>query len=112
SALLYRFLVDDLGVDESLIEVLHHDSKAHGITEQIKEQMYEKAIDILLVPDAGSNDREEHFTLNEKGEDILIIDYHQYDFLLEPHERSITINNHNPDSKINKNLTDIGVVYT
>src|SRR5699024_12099700 len=36
SALLYRFLVDDLGVDESLIKVLHHDSKAHGITEHIQ----------------------------------------------------------------------------
>src|SRR5699024_11529485 len=73
--------------------------------------MYEKAIDILLVPDAGSNDREAHLTLNEKGVDILILDHHQYDFLLEPHERTIIINNQNPDSKLNKNLTGVGVVY-
>lgn len=111
SALLYRFLVDDLGVDESLIKVLHHNSKAHGITQHIQEQMYKKAIDILLVPDAGSNDREAHFTLNEKGVDILILDHHQYDFLLEPHERTIIINNQNPDTKLNKNLTGVGVVY-
>lgn len=91
--------------------MLHHNSKAHGITKHIQEQVKNEVINILLVPDAGSNDREAHFTLNERGVDILILDHHQYDFLLEPHERTIIINNQNPDTKLNENLTGVGVVY-
>ena len=78
--------------------------KKHGIiTENIP-----KDIDLLIVPDAGSNDVKECKELSEKHDiDILIVDHH---IIERENQYAIVINNQ--DGKYpNKTLSGSGVVY-
>ncbi|WP_252241536.1 DHH family phosphoesterase [Clostridium sp. ZBS18] len=78
--------------------------KKHGIiTENIP-----KEIDLLIVPDAGSNDVKECKELSEKHDiDILIVDHH---IIERENQYAIVINNQD-GAYPNKTLSGSGVVY-
>ena len=42
-----------------------------------------KDVKLVIIPDAGSNDYEQHKALKEKGIDVLIIDHHEADKISE-----------------------------
>ena len=42
------------------VKYLIHNTKAHGLTPEIMEQVMEINPDLLIIPDAGSNDYEQH----------------------------------------------------
>lgn len=52
-----------------------HPGKEHGI---ILEELPED-LDLLIVPDAGSSDKEQHIKLLNNGIKIIILDHHEYD---------------------------------
>lgn len=54
------------------IQWMMHEGKQHGIElDKIPQD-----IDLLLVPDAGSNQIEEHKILTSQGIDVLVLDHH------------------------------------
>ena len=63
--------------------------------------------DLILIPDAGSNDYEAHAALKNKNIDTIILDHHLADKISDD---AIVINNQLSDYP-NKELSGVGVVY-
>ncbi|MBM6849449.1 DHH family phosphoesterase, partial [Bacillus licheniformis] len=76
----------------------------HGI---ILETIPE-GVDLVLIPDAGSNQFEEHFVLRQKGIDVIVIDHHECD---EESRNAIVVNNQLSPKYKNKALTGAGMAY-
>lgn len=51
-----------------------HNGKEHGLSDCID---YALTFDMVILPDAGSNDYEEHQKLRDKDIDVLILDHHE-----------------------------------
>lgn len=99
------------------IEIIFHDQKSHGFSGEV-EKIIESGIDLLIVPDAGSNDFEEQTILLEKGIKLLILDHHEIDEqnkILEMYEKYdgkyVLVNNQlDFNLETNKNLVGAGMV--
>lgn len=85
--------------------ILHTKAKAHGLSDDVSIQ---EDIQLLIVPDAGTNDIEQCKALSENGMDILILDHHENE---EENPYAIIVNNQMSDNYSNKNLCGAGVVY-
>lgn len=68
----------------------------------------EKKYDLIILPDAGSNDVEEHKILSEMGYDIICLDHH---LISQKSENAIIVNNQSSEKYGNKALSGVGVVY-
>lgn len=79
------------------------DGKQHGII----LDTIPKDVSLVIIPDAGSNQLEEHKALKEQGIDVLVIDHHEVD---EISNNAIIINNQ-IGKYPNKTLSGVGVVY-
>lgn len=64
---------------DSDITYFLHDTKAHGLTEKAMEQIAKTEINLLIIPDAASNDNDSISRVYYMGVDILIIDHHEVD---------------------------------
>lgn len=84
-----------------------HEGKAHGLTDAIMKQVKDSDIDLLIIPDAGSNDVEQMKELDELGIDILVLDHHEVDKFSEV---GVIVNNQLCENT-NKHLVGAGVVY-
>lgn len=71
---LHRFL------EYKNIEMFFHDnSKEHGLQEDIIRKVVDSNVSLLIVPDAGSEDYQQHEYLNKRNIDVLILDHHNFD---------------------------------
>lgn len=87
-----------------------HEGKAHGLEEHIEQILNDnKNYDLIIVPDAGSNDIVYHDKLNEINTPCLVIDHHIAD--LKFSDNAVIINNQTSPNYKNKDLTGAGVVY-
>lgn len=82
-----------------------HTGKQHGLTEDIE---IPEDTQLLIIPDAGTNDTEQCKALKEKGIDIIILDHHIQD-VLNPY--AVIVNNQCSDNYENKELCGAGIVY-
>lgn len=73
---------------EANVNILLHKEKRHGLYEDIMERVLNLKPDLLIIPDAGSNDKEEIKKLHENGIDVLVIDHHEG----EDHEYGVIVN--------------------
>lgn len=81
-----------------------HAGKEHGvIIDQVPED-----VSLVVIPDAGSNQYEEHRILKERGIDVLVLDHHECE---QESEDAIVINNQLSYNYPNKNLSGVGVAY-
>lgn len=83
-----------------------HTGKAHGLEEHW-EVIRDENFDLVIVPDAGSNDSQYAAELNCN---VLVIDHH----LVESNvfsDKMVIINNQLSDKYKNKNLSGAGMVY-
>jgi single-stranded-DNA-specific exonuclease len=81
-----------------------HEGKEHGvILETIPDD-----VDLVIIPDAGSNQYEEHKVLTEKGIDVIVLDHHEAD---KESEYAVVVNNQLSPEYENKTLTGAGIVY-
>lgn len=111
ASMMYNFLKNDLKV-KNLVFVYFHSDKKHGITENVQKWVLHNEINLLIIPDAGSNDYEAQEDLNFLNTDVLILDHHN----ITPHKReyisnyeTVIINNQQGWVK-NKDLSGTGVV--
>lgn len=81
-----------------------HTGKQHGIK---LDRLKDYEFDLLIVPDAGTNDVDESKALCEKGIDVLIIDHHD----IERENPYATIINCKDGQYPNPTLSGCGMVY-
>lgn len=82
-----------------------HPGKEHGIVlEDIKDD-----IDLVFVPDAGSNNYDEQEALINKGKTVIILDHHEVDNYRDT--GAILVNNQFSPNFSNKNMSGAGIVY-
>jgi len=107
AAILINYLYDLFPsfVDNHLKYYLHED-KTHGLSDCM-DYIEMNNFELIIIPDASSNDYEYHKQLREDGRDIIILDHHE-----APHvsEDAIVINNQLSDYP-NKQLSGAGVVW-
>lgn len=81
-----------------------HSGKEHGIIiGNIPED-----VKLVIIPDAGSNQYNEHAYLKAKGIDVIVLDHHLTD---KESENAIVVNNHLSPDYPNKNISGAGIVY-
>lgn len=81
-----------------------HEGKQHGvILDTIPND-----VGLVIIPDAGSNQYEEHQALNEKGVDVIVLDHHEAD---KESEYAIVVNNQLSPEFDNKTLVGAAIVY-
>lgn len=105
SAIMYLYL-KFLSVDTLLV---FHEGKEHGLEdEKAYNELLEIKPNLLIIPDASSNESNLHNQLIEHM-DIIVLDHHLADNYKE--SKAIIINNQISDNFTNKNLSGVGVVY-
>ena len=103
-SMVYRFIKHenkDINVTYSL-----HTKKQHGLSDDI---IIPDDCQLLIIPDAGSNDIEQCEELSKKGVEIIILDHHICDRDM-PKNAAIVVNNQIGDYP-NKNFCGAGIVY-
>ena len=108
SAILINYLHD---INPSFVEEhIHwfmHDSKQHGLADAM-DFIENINPSLVIVPDAGSNDKEQMQKLYKDERQIIILDHHEIEG--EPFEHCYLINSQSPEYP-NKFLSGAGVVY-
>ena len=107
SAILINYLYD-LSPDYTRENVFwfFHEGKQHGL-EDAMDWIHDKDPDLVIIPDAGSNDLEEIQSLFEDGIETIILDHHD---LEGERPRALLINSQLQPYQ-NKELSGAGVVY-
>ena len=94
------------------IDILIDEGKTHGLTDNLMEQIIGN-YNLVIIPDAGSNDIKQHQTLLVNEVDFIVLDHHEVlDSSIEylnTSNKGIVINNQLLD--INKNYTGVGMTY-
>lgn len=105
AAMLYDYLNSlNKGV---YLNYIVHDGKAHGLTKEVMEEIFEIEPNLVICPDSSSNDVEQIELLENKGIKVLVLDHHHVDNFTD---KGTIINNQLCDST-NKNFVGAGVVY-
>ena len=94
------------------IGVLMDEGKTHGLTDNIMDDIIGN-YDLVIIPDAGSNDIEQHQRLLDNNVDFIVLDHHEVLPESVKHlnttENGVVVNNQLLD--MNKNYTGVGMVY-
>ena len=90
--------------EESNVEFIHHEGKRHGLYNEIIDRIKNLNIDLLIIPDAASNQLEELRIVKDLGIDILVIDHHEAKYA----DDLLIVNNQYND--INKGLSGAAMV--
>lgn len=85
--------------------ILHTRAKTHGLSDDV---VIPDSIELLIIPDAGTNDTEQCKTLVESGINILILDHHESE---ESNTYAVIVNNQMSNNYPNKSLCGAGIVY-
>lgn len=104
AAMMYRYL-KQLDVEATLISSPHKNHGLQGMTEEILNT----GIDLLIIPDAGSNDSElQNELIHQYDIDIIIIDHHDIeDKNTAKHSDAVIINSQL--NNMNHNFTGAGM---
>lgn len=88
-----------------------HAGKGHGLVqskeEDIVQQVIDSGVNLLIIPDAGSNDDAQCRELVAKNIDVLILDHHE---ITTPNPYAIIINHHLGEG-LNTALSGCGVTF-
>lgn len=98
AAIVYKFLNSDN------CQTFFHTGKQHGLKDTV-DRILEANLDLLFIPDAGSNDVNECKRLQESGVDIIILDHH----LIEEENPYACVVNNQVEGVENKALSGAGV---
>ena len=102
AAMVYSY-TQSLNPNCKLTYILH-DGKGHGLTDEIT---IPDDVDLLIIPDGGTNDVKQCSDIRDKGIDIIILDHHEAE-VENPY--AIIVNNQ-CCNYANKNLCGAGIVY-
>ena len=99
TVMLYQYL---RALKEDLdISILIHTSKQRGLDdEDIMNRIREEKPNLVIIPDAGTNNKIQAKELCDLGIGLLVIDHHD---IATPIEHGTLINNQDPKSNVSKN---------
>lgn len=103
--LMYKY-IKSLCESYPVYVIVHKKNKAHGL--EAWDFDLPERIKLLIVPDAGSNDIQEHIKLKEMGIDCICLDHHQItaDVSASP---AIIVNNQDGDYYSNKDCSGVSI---
>ena len=104
AALLYNYL--RANHPNARIDYQVHDQKRHGL--DMVDSIYQNKYDLVIVPDAGSNEYEKHKELKDLNIDCLILDHHDAPY---ESEFALVVNNQLSEDYENKELSGVGIVW-
>ena len=85
-----------------------HPSKEHGFDiDRFVENKLQNYVNLVIIPDAGSNEYDKHAKLRDMGIPMLILDHHHAE---KKTEDAVIVNNQLSDYP-NKELSGVGVTY-
>lgn len=91
------------------LEYTIHSGKAHGLTPENISKIKSGNYNLVIIPDASSEEHEQHLVLKNMGLDIIVLDHHPTDRGYSP--GALVINNQLSNKIKNKAMTGVGVVY-
>lgn len=104
AALLYNYL--RANYPNARIDYQVHDQKRHGL--DMVDGIYQNKYDLIIVPDAGSNEYEKHKILKDLNIDCLVLDHHDAPY---ESEFALVVNNQLSERYENKDLSGVGIVW-
>ena len=104
AALLYNYL--RANYPNARIDYQVHDQKRHGL--DMVDSIYQNKYDLIIVPDAGSNEYEKHKILKDLNIDCLVLDHHDAPY---ESEFALVVNNQLSKRYENKDLSGVGIVW-
>ena len=108
AALLINYLHDLApAYTENHVHWYIHEGKQHGL-QDCMDWIEDMSANLVIIPDAGSNDWNELQKLHEQGRDVIILDHHEIEG--EAYPNCILINSQLPQYP-NKELSGVGVVW-
>ena len=91
--------------------IIHQNNKVHGLSKMNNGDItIPKDTELLIIPDAGTNDTAQCNQLIDSGVDVIILDHHEMEEVGK-NNRAIIVNNQTSDNYTNKNFSGAGVVY-
>lgn len=105
AAMLYKYLTN-MNMNAEITYIVH-ETKAHGLTDNVMDEIEEIRPNLIICPDSSSNDVERIEKLEASGINVLVLDHHQ---VTNHTDKGVIINNQ-LCSKANKNFVGVGVVY-
>ena len=112
AAIIYDYVVTYAGFDNKPI-MFFHNAKQHGLRvgpdENMIEQVKEANLDLLIIPDAGSNDADEINELLATGMAVIVLDHHEIETL--PSGERCAVVNPNLSDTCNHAISGTGVAY-
>lgn len=103
----YLTLVDEKWAKEH-VKWIQHKGKQHGLKDLVDVILEDfDGLSSVFVPDAGSNDREEHERLRQNGINVCVLDHHEID---RDSDYAIVVNVQLSNYP-NKSLTGAGVAW-
>jgi len=104
AALLYNYL--RANYPNARMDYQVHDQKRHGL--DMIDSIYQNKYDLIIVPDAGSNEYEKHKELKDLNIDCLVLDHHDAPY---ESEFALVVNNQLSERYENKDLSGVGIVW-
>ena len=119
AALMIQYINDNF--PSISVDYIIHDNKEHGLDNKSMLEIEHKKPDLLIIPDAGSNDLRQLKTLKSAGIDVIVLDHHDESekftrlksiYKLENLNDFAVIVNNQMSSKVkDKSMTGVGIVY-
>lgn len=104
ASLLYNYITSNF--PKADIDYQVHAEKAHGL--EITDDILINKYDLIIVPDAGSNEYEIHKQMKDLNIDVLVLDHHDCD---KESEDALVVNNQLSPNYKNKALSGVGIVW-
>lgn len=114
SAIIYLYLTKQLKVPPDNITMFFHEGKSHGLSvnqdENIVQQVIDSGVNLLIIPDASSNDADGANELYRYGINTLVLDHHNVDTEALERSKAIVVNPHLGQG-LNTALSGAGVTH-
>lgn len=119
AALMIQYINDNF--PSISVDYIIHDNKEHGLDNKSMLEIEQKKPDLLIIPDAGSNDLRQLKTLKSAGIDVIVLDHHDesekvtrlksiYKFE-NLNDFAVIVNNQMSSKVKDKSMTGVGIVY-
>lgn len=109
SAIIYQYIKNHINPNTK-IDYYIHEEKVHGL-EDVQDIILPKLYDLVIIPDAGSNDIKYVKELIKSNSKVLILDHHIVEEQLGNTDTFVLINNQISPNYRNKDLSGAGIVY-
>lgn len=103
------------------VDYVIHDNKEHGLDDETMLKLSEKRPDLVIIPDAGSNDLRQLKTLRNNNIDVIVLDHHDESkkvsrfksiFHLDNlNQYALIVNNQMSKRVTDKAMTGVGIAY-